>query len=257
MNDSPYETDDIPPPAVEVEEAPAPAQSFYAMLPRALVFPLVGRGGPMIIVGGAVFFITVWIAVRSIFGFFALFFLGGYLCAYMIKIIGAVARGDNQPPDWPDFSNMWDDIFWPYVFVLAACLTALLPAMAYVWFGPSPIEVLVTGRDGWFLGLLGLALLYVPMGLLAAALYETREGLNPLVVVLAIIRVAPAYITACVALGIAVFLRYYLGGLTAHIPWFGGLVDWMISVYFLMVYMYILGLIYRKYEKKIDWFPTE
>ena len=94
------------------------------------------------------------------------------------------------------------------------------------------------------------------MAMLSVSLYDSLAGLSPLVVIPAIVKVLPAYIVACATLAIALILQVYLSRL-GKIPWAGPVLNKVVLLYFLLAEAYIIGIIYRAYEKRIGWFSFD
>ncbi|GAG23945.1 unnamed protein product, partial [marine sediment metagenome] len=98
-------------------------------------------------------------------------------------------------------------------------------------------------------------LLYLPMGLIAVALFDSFAALNPVIVVAGIAKTFPAYLLAAAVL----FLCYLLSGLlqgfvSSLVPLLGSLVATAVSLYFLMVEMRLLGLLYNTHQHRLKWF---
>ena len=226
-------------------------EPFFKLLSKAISFPLVGNGRSMIIAGTLLFFVLRFLAQFSLTGFIIVLMISGYVCAYMMKIIGAVAGGADVPPPWPDISRGWSELFHPSLLMFSSVLFSLASEIVYLS---------VTG--GWpavtsnptSLMLLVLAGLLLPMALLATTLFDSLSGLNPLVIVPAIVKVFPAYVVACVVLACAVALRLVVRYLCAWIFLVGDILDGFVSLYLLMAEMYVIGLIYRCYEHRLCWF---
>src|SRR5262245_29112270 len=149
-----------------------PAQSrasagFYSRLPLAFVYPF-KKDGLILLIGGTVMFAVLHILQ----GFSGIASLGvmvltvGYLFAYMQRIIVSSAQGEDGMPDWPDFSNYWDDIILPFLQLAATWLVCLGPAIACAIFAPATLKL-------GCIPLFVLGLIYFPMALLAVAMYDT------------------------------------------------------------------------------------
>ena len=170
----------------------------------------------------------------------------------MLKIIRSSASGEGELPDWPEFSNWWDDILRPFLLILGTVLFCMLPALA--WF-----LLMIRGRADASagLGLLGLVaagLLYLPMGLTAVALFNTAAALNPAVVVGSIARIPLQYLAACVMLLAILAIRTVCGWAFEAVPLAGAAVFGFVSFYLLTVEMRVLGLLYHANRRKLDWF---
>jgi len=170
----------------------------------------------------------------------------GYLSAYMFKIILSSAGGEEELPDWPDFSDPWDDIIRPLLLVLATIVACCIPASVYLFFFFSP----ASETDLVLLALIGLGLLYMPMGLLVVSMFNSLLALNPLLVVRSILKIPRDYVIACVVL----LLITIANTQTANLPFIGRLITGLASFYFLMVEMRILGLMYQANHERLGWF---
>jgi len=247
---------------LEPQVPPGRPKAFLAKLPETFVYPLRGPG-KYLILSGAIFFWLLGVlkaflmalpvpylgAIAS--GAIGLF-VGGYLGAYVLSIVGTSARGDDEPPEWPDFSNWWDDVLRPWLLILAAVALSLLPMslclLAY------HLGYLHSTRAAWVLGIAGAV--YLPMGVLGVVLFEGPEGMSPLVVIPSIVKVGPAYLVAWLVLAACFGIESAIGGhLIAPIPIIGPLLAYIVFLYFLMAEMRVLGLIYNCYERRLDWFP--
>ncbi len=243
------------------ELKPPRRQSFLALLPGAFSYPL-RKDGWLLLVLGAVFFLVLSIlAWAPLVGWLISFFAGGYLCAYMMKIISSSANGDEEMPDWPAFRGFWDDILVPFFSVLIVVFYAFLPASIYVVVSAegSFLDAFFGSPKGPVLpALFGCGLLYIPMALIALSIVGVRGALNPFLVTISILKVFFQYLLASLILGVLVGLRMasqtYIAG---PIPFIGPVVDGLLSLYFLVVEMRILGLIYYANEERLGWFRAE
>ena len=234
----------------DVEES----RNFFALLPGAFAYPFRGRG-KFLLIGGAIFFwVARFLSAVPIFGIVIALFVAGYLCAFMMKVIDSSARGEQEPPNWPDVSDFASDILYPLFLVIGTVAFCFVPAIGlviarsvYHWETATPVVVAVAA-----------GLLYLPMGLMAVALWDSLAALNPLLIIPSILKVPLQYLTACVLLAAVVGLRYFSGQFVGGAsPLLVGLpiVDFL-GLYFLMVEMRILGLIYYGNEEKFGWFST-
>jgi hypothetical protein len=177
--------------------------------------------------------------------------LAGYMAAYMVKIIRETAGGDDEPPDWPDISNVYDDVLRPAILLLAAIAVSFWPvgaAYAATFYDPR-----FGGLVLWFLGVLGV--LYFPMAMVTVVMHDSLQGLNPLTVLGGIAKTCSSYVMACAVLVMAFLVCIALEwGVRIPVPLLGELVQGIISFYFIIVEMRILGLIYRCHEHRLGWF---
>jgi hypothetical protein len=223
--------------------------SFFEAFPHAFAFPLTGGGITRIIVGGIFFWVAMLVASLSFFGIFLALIIAGYLCAYMVKIINAVAAGAVKLPDWPEFTDMWDSVIHPFLLVVATTVMAFAPLLIYALvLVPRGAPMIVAPF------LILYALIYQPMGLLSISIHNSFTALNPLFVMASIFRVPLIYLVTLLALCILIVIRQVMMSMVmTFIPLAGSALASVLSLYFLAVHMYILGTIYRTSQEKLRW----
>lgn len=243
------------------EQEAKPPESIYARLPEAFAYPFKGLGWAVIAAGAVFFWVLNSLLVLPSIGYFGIFKLllaiamGGYLCAYMIRVIGASAAGREELPDWPELTSFWDDIFRPLLLVASTALFSFLPLIVRLvaaWWGAD--DDAAPPRDGLYWLCLAWGLMYLPMGLIAVALFDSLTALNPLLVIGGILKTLPAYLFAAALF----FLCYFVSGwlqelISAVVPVLGSLIAGAVALYFLMVEMHVLGLIYNTHAKRLGW----
>jgi hypothetical protein len=224
---------------------------FWEDAARVLSYPLAGNG-PVLLIGGAIVFAILGLLVKtaSIYFWLPMVLGAGYLASYMMTIIENSARAQRTPPDYPDFANFWDSILGPFWIAVCSCLIPMALPIAYVLlFGPN-LGVLLT---------LPVGLAYLPMALIAGAIFQSAwQPLNVPLIIRAIRVTAREYFPAVLAIygltfvnGIAsVLAEAALPGALAALAVEG------IGLYFLMVEMDILGRIYFNHSRKIGWFDS-
>jgi hypothetical protein len=168
----------------------------------------------------------------------------------MFKIVNSSGNGDQEMPDWPSFADFYVDIIRPYFLVLGTVTFSVFPAVVY-WLLAWKL-----GFGMYWIGfiLLAVGLFYLPMGILCVAIYDSGEGLSPAVGIPAIVKTFPAYMVALAVLIVIVVIRFLTQFILQMIPFVGPIVGNIISFYFLIVEVRILGLLYYGYEDKLHWF---
>jgi hypothetical protein len=232
-------------------------KSFFELLTGTFSFPFKGNGRILLIIGTIFFGIVNFFLRYNIIPFIGTIagsFVGGYLCAYLMKIINHSADGEEELPDFPDFIDWWDSVLTPFILIFSTIIFCFIPAGAY-YFLVKPIHLFA---DPVFLLLIGGGLFYMPMGLMAVSMSETLMSLNPLLILPSIIKVIDRYIIAWfILIGILiaeVILDRYVA---LPIPLIGDLVRSFLSLYFLTVEARILGLIYFQNRERLSWFGEE
>jgi hypothetical protein len=241
--------------ATAASDPAAAAQDFWGVLPDAFGFPLKGEGFIALIVG--VIFLTVvhYLELIAAFWFLGIIavFIGvvigtGYFAGYLMTIIERTAHGEKDAPGWPDLDDWQENALKPFVFVLALGILCIGPSVAYRHFAREPNEALAQA-------LLAAGLFYMPMGVLCVALSNDYAGLNPVPVIRAIRSVPGRYSIVWVLVMFCYVAQGLGGGLAAAlpIPILGTLLQQAVICYFLFVAARILGLLYLKSGRQLDW----
>ena len=237
-------------------EEPKELESFFSTMLRAFHYPFKGRGKFMLIGGVIVLSLGFWMGSWSFYGAIIDFFLFGYLAAYMFK--GAIATGDgeDEPPDWPDFTSFWDDILLPYLQITATSLLCFGPAFGYAYYGlfssfgfEQTMSEAGSFTEPLFLLLLVAGVIYFPMALLAVTLRRSLFAMNPFVIVPALMKTWRHYPIACVV----IVLVYLVVSFVSALPGVGLPISSFLTLWLLMVEMRVLGLLYTANEAKLDW----
>ena len=160
---------------------------FYTFTLRGIAVVLMNALFVMFCLIGAVMLYRSW------FGVIGMGLGCGYMCLLFFSAIQRAALGDNVPPATPDMS-------------LSKGMDGLLAPMArfvsvlVVWAAPATVVYFAGGREPtklfWVLAATGA--LFLPMSLLAVAVFESLHGLNPLGLLAAMVR-APVQYAACCA----------------------------------------------------------
>ena len=233
-------------------------EAFAATLARAFVYPFKGSGIILIIVATVCAALLELLSIVLFVGWFAgiaqlLFSL--YLTVFYISIIASSAANEKELPDWPDLTDFWDDILRPVLLFAGAMLVSWGPS---IFYARGNLLGFFAGREGTSSPLAYLmliwALLYFPMALLAVALFDSLTGLNPLIVIKAILKIPFSYLQACVLFCLVYFVNFALAGRLDAIPILGFVLRIFFSLYMMMVAMRILGLIYHANAARIGWF---
>ncbi|MCX6924057.1 MAG: FHA domain-containing protein [Verrucomicrobia bacterium] len=136
-------------PQVQREEAPP---SFLGLLPRALIYPFQGSGVILLLAGTAFFYVLGYLPFIGLI-------LTGYLFNYAKSIVTSTAEGEDDPPDWPDFTDWKEDIIGPYFQLFALVVLSFGPSfLVAAWQAGSGTNL----RVDYFIAL-GFGMLLAPM----------------------------------------------------------------------------------------------
>lgn len=225
----------------------AVADGFFAALPGAFAYPF-RKDGLILLTGGAAFFALLdWLAAHTfIFGIVLGLVSTAYLFACMQRIVQSSAQGEDQMPEWPDLTDFWQDIVTPfcqYLGTLALCFT---PALGALVLG----QPLVAGV------LASLGAVYLPMGLLTVAMADSIAGINPVNVVLSILKVPLEYLVTLIVMAVVLVVGYFVEAVLSAVP-IPIVIPLLISfasLFFITVLMRLLGLLYYTNRDRLQWF---
>ena len=224
-------------------------KDFWVRLPAVFVYPFKGSGLYIIIAGSIAFFIADALARHLSFSYLIVlrfviqFLILGYLSAYILKIVGASAKGEEVPPDFPDVRDFYDDIAMPLFLIIGTF--AFCFALAFVFY-------LIMDRLALSIIALVCGIFYFPMALTLVACNESLAALNPFLVLRTAFKIPLQYVAAVVffflAIGINAAATIFL---KPGIPVIGGLVSWFMLLYCMLAAMNVLGTMYYCSEEKL------
>jgi pSer/pThr/pTyr-binding forkhead associated (FHA) protein len=227
----------------------APA-TFGQMLSKSFAYPFKGNGLILLVTGTIFFgFLDVLTSSRLSMarggGILLIVITYGYLFAYMQKVVCASAEGDPEPPTWPEVTDMYQDIIQPFFLFLSTLLASFLPGFILSLTQPLAGTLLL------FLGAI-----YFPMAVLAVAMADSIGGLNPLIVISAILKVPAQYIVAVIVCGILLVVRGILPSVvdSLGIPILPKFLLAFFGLLLIMIEMRILGVLYFTNKRKFGWF---
>ncbi|HVM60517.1 MAG TPA: hypothetical protein VMV72_06570 [Verrucomicrobiae bacterium] len=253
---SPVKGMDEPEPVAETGPTPAPPVSFAS----ALVYPF--RGGGLLALGlGTVLVGVVAYGLPFLYGYIVTIFVYGCACNYLFDVVLTSANGEDKPPGLPDFSDWWDDILQPILLVVSTTVLCFLPTLLYFigylwhcWYEgwvPDPTEP----ACAWgVLSLSLLSLLYYPMALLAAVMFNTTRVVDPRLVIRSIARVLRPYATVCGFMVLMTLVRVAFRALVPDNLLLGHFVGVTLKLWGAVASMRLLGLLYRAHQSTLAWF---
>ena len=167
-----------------------------------------------------------------------------YLCWYLSECIRGSAAGGVRAVETKGYNpGLWE--MFGNTFRVALCIVLyLIPTIIYL--------NLTKREDTIFWSLLVFGTVFLPMGFIGIAIYETLRGLNPLLVIGSIFSTLLPYfamILTFVAAGTLIVTNVtnpYASSLSFFITW-------LVGVYLLMVVAHLLGWFYHRYEEKLNW----
>ena len=208
----------------------------------ALTYPLRGSGKYMLLWGAVLSVIASIAGFAPLFSFFAALFISAYFCATYFTIVETTAVGPSEAPQFPDVSNILEDLLWPLFKVVIVFTLCYLPHLAYL---------LTTGNnDAIATFLLVLGLIYFPMAILAVIVLGYLGAMNPMI---GIFRAGESYLLAVIFLRLIYFLQATVAEALGGYFIIGGLVMGLFGMYVMMASARTLGKVYQDRNEALGW----
>ncbi len=157
---------------------------------------------------------------------------------------------NDEPPDWPDVSDLAGEIIMPMARMLFTGLIALIPVIVIVALRPDDGSS-VWANPGVWLGVLWAAF-YFPMAILKVIVSNELVNAMPQHVLPAIRRAMPSYLVLTGLLLAAFVISGVVTALAGRLPLIGGLLAGGISLYFTMAQARLAGVYYRNFLAESD-----
>jgi len=234
-----------------VQTAAAATKSFFMLLLDSFTYPLRGKGIILLIIGVVFFFMLFFVLGFHILRWIFLLIGGGFFCAFFMQIVASSANGENELPDWPDVTNIIEDLAIPFVKFIGTFIVSYLPLLIYMYYlyrNPFSFSKPV------FKSLEVLGSIYFPMALIATAL-GFPHVFNPIAIFTSIGKVFLHYITALVFITFVFFMgESGIQFLIGHFKYFGIFLSALLLFYAVTVQMRVYGIIYYVNQKKLSWY---
>ena len=252
------------PPAAPADKAASAAQArpkFRSLIGQSFRCPFQPVGLAMWLFGligfTAAHYATILLAFLPVVGWFAalMLYIGllGYFTGYAARIMWASAKGKWEMPPWPEMSNTTQNVFTPFLYLLAGAAVSVGPFLVY--------HLASGGHPKWSteLELLAGGMIYLPMSLLCVALAGLK-ALSPLVVLRAIVS-APLKYAVVWAVAVLLAALQAFGGRLADqyvpLPILARILQEAASLYLLFVMARLLGFVYYTSRDKMRWLVSD
>jgi hypothetical protein len=176
-------------------------------------------------------------------------FLIGYMFHYFAECVRDSAAGGIRAPEILGRIVGRDEMIERYITLFACFAFFFGPVIlyrGYVHFYRMQVNSAI------FWSLLAYGVFFFPMGILAVVMFDSINGLNP---VLLICSIASKFFQYC-ALIMFIFI---LGFLPVALNWIFpqsliiSYISSVVRIYLIMVVAHLLGLFYRRYQEKLNW----
>ena len=239
-------------------------KTFWSRLPGAFAYPLRGNGIWIVITGTPLLLLYDFVGFGILFIVAKLIFLG-LIGAMLINVIQTTADDEDTALDWPDVTDKFDlittglKIIGSVVLVFAPAICCSVMLFRDMGMGPA-----VAGHphfSAWALAAIGcgiLGLVYYPMSFLAFAMVDSLNGLNPVIVIPAIVKLPLQYLAILILIGGLILIRGILNLLCGGLPFLWRLACYVplefLAFYSLIVSARLLGLLYKSNSARLGWF---
>jgi hypothetical protein len=205
--------------------------------------------GKSILITCAILSVLASIAsISPLFGGLASILFFGYFCAIFYQIILSTATGGKEAPEFPETSNIIDDIVMPVLQVIAVMIVSFGPFLIYEIFilGDLPDTLLS-------MVLLCIGIIYFPMAMLSLVILGSMVAISPHIVIPAIFRGGWIYWVGILLLCLLYIIEIFVANIMEGNIIVGTFVMAIVSSYTLMTNARILGIIYRERQDELNW----
>ena len=173
--------------------------------------------------------------------------IGLYLFWYLAECVRDSALGGVRAPQTLGNAPGLAEMLW-HTLKIVVC---------YIVFGGPPLFYFIYTHkiDAVYWALLGYAIFFFPMGLLAVIIFDSFSALNPIVIIGSIFSTFFQYcglvlIFVIFALGITATSKIQMEGAGGYAL---GLLIFCGLLYFLLIFAHLLGRFYWRYQEKLNW----
>lgn len=219
------------------------------MIQDAFTYPLRGSGRILLIIGAVLSVVLDFAAGAPLVGLVAWILGGAYFIAYYFDIIVTTVSGRDEPPDFPEVTDLYGDIIAPLLRSLGVLIVACVPLILVTVLFRSETEPVP--RPAWWAGVL-FAAFYYPMAILNVAVGDEFAGALPHRVLPDIIRAMPRYLLLVVLLVAVLIISDVASRKILQIPVAGSLISAGVSLYFIMAQARLAGLFYLESLEDAD-----
>jgi DNA-directed RNA polymerase subunit RPC12/RpoP len=222
---------------------------FRSRVAGAFAYPLLGNG-VWILIGGTLALVLLDVVGKGLLWIFMAVAVIGSFGMLLLSVIRGTANAEEDSLEWPDVRSV-DDLREAICQVGGPALLVFSPAIICRFALPGGAWHPLT------LCLWGVGAAYFPMALLAIAMFDSVSGINPLIVVPAIVKTLPHYLLVLAVLASVWLIYEGTSVLVSALPWGLGLIFYLplqfYSCYALVVAGRLLGLLYQSNAEKLGW----
>ena len=228
-------------------------ETYPQLLLDALTYPW-RRGGAFILVPGAFLALAFSIsAYAPVVGLASMGIGACYFAAFYLQIVETTIAGQHRVPDWPSFSDFYDDLIRPGLQMAVVFVMSSLVFAAAVWLITSVVTF--ADDEAAFKTLRGIAEVvfgaYVPMAVLGLVFHGHAGGAMPHRVIPAIFRCMPGYLIGMGGLTLISVLTNALHEVVRIIPLAGILLGWLLTICLMVMQARLTGTLGLRFARRI------
>lgn len=213
-----------------------------------LTYAYRGSGKSILITCAILSVLAAIAGIAPLFGLIASILFSGYFCAIFYQIIQSSATGGKEAPEFPETSNIIEDMVSPMLQVLAVLIVSFGPYLVYAIFIVADIP------DSLFsMVLLGIGIIYFPMAMLALVILGHMGAISPHIVIPSILRGGWIYWIGIFLFCLLYIVEMFIANIMQGNMIAGTIVMAIITSYTLMTNARILGVIYRERQDELNW----
>lgn len=209
----------------------------------ALTYPVRGSGRIILVIGAVLSAVLGFAAGFSLFGGIASLLGLAYFNAYYHNIVESTVSWNEEPPDWPDVSDLAGEMIVPLIRTVGVFLLSILPMLGAVALRRDDGGEIWSSPLVW-LGILW-GVLYFPMAILHVIVSNEMVNALPWHVLPKIRKALPVYLLLAGLLLTGLIISGVLEVVLGRIPLVGGLLAAGAGLYFMMAQARLAGIFYR------------
>ena len=209
----------------------------------ALGYPVRGSGRILLVIGAVLSAVLGFASGFSLFGGIASLLGLAYFYAYYHSIVESTVSWNEDPPDWPDISDLVGEVIVPTVRTAGVFLLSFLPMLGCVVLARKLGGGIWSSPLVW-LGILW-GVLYFPMAILHFIVSNEMINALPWHVLPKILKAMPVYLLLAGLLLAGLIISVVVEVLLGRIPLVGGLMAAGAGLYFMMAQARLAGIFYR------------
>lgn len=217
------------------------------LLSDAMTYAFRGSGKYMLVLVAVISIVADLASLAPAIGGIAKLILIAYICSLYFEVIQTTATGGYEVPEFPEISNLFEDLISPMLQTIMVIVFSFSPLLAYAWLGPPE------SSDTIPLLLMGIGAIYLPMAMLAVVVLGRLSALSPHIVLPAIVRAGWLYWASAFMILFLIMTEAYVNTALGSISFLTYPLTALIGTYALLTNGRLLGIIYREREEKLNW----